>query len=242
MSIIVLLAICYRSLYSQLAHIRDLLSAIWEVWSQWYSDIAVSCHSNHTTAFSKEMLFLSVERVCLPLPKESWEQKWVMLWISAAIFVKGIKPPNLQGQFMPIMFRAESFLCDPIIASRPQFLWTIHQSSMVVPIYYITYSALTPSYSERQKYSNSQFPLLLNDENFFFFLNYGVENTHRSKDNSCSSNVIILNSIHHFVVCSFTFSHWSCSSFSFFASTSEEHINHVPENWQSMRLQLCLPK
>lgn len=44
-----------------------------------------------------------------------------MLGISAAIVVKGIKPPNLQGQFMPIMFRAESFQGDQIIASWTQF-------------------------------------------------------------------------------------------------------------------------
>lgn len=61
-------------------------------------------------------------QACLPPSEESQKQKWVMLGISAVIFVRRIKPPDLQGQFIPIMSEVERFLCSLIIASRPQFL------------------------------------------------------------------------------------------------------------------------
>lgn len=95
----------------------------------------------------------------LCLSEESWEQKWVMLGISASIFDKGITPHNLLGQFMSIMSR-DDLLCSLIIASWQQFLWTMHRFTLLVPTQYTCYSAFTAGSSKSIKTTCQNPPLV----------------------------------------------------------------------------------
>lgn len=242
--------LCSLSSLSQVfefVHIGKLLSAVWEIWSRWYSNkLSFQSHCCLLRERCCFFFFFHSGKACLCLPEESWVQKWVMLGINAAIFVKEIKPPNLQGQFMPIMSRAESFLCDLIIASRPQFF--VNNTPVYAVGAHLIHN-LFCSHSRLEwkgkKSSISPFhPLLLNEENHF--QNCGAQNTHRSNNrllcNTHSSIAIILNSIHHCVVCFVTFSLWWSSFFFFSQVPLRNTLIMFLEKWQSTRLPTVADK
>lgn len=136
-----------------------------------------------------------------------------MLGISAAILVKGFKPPNLQGQFMPIMSRAREFSvwldnCLPatvFVNNAPVYSGSAH----LIHNLFCSHSRLEWEREKKKTLSHHFIPCYWMKGAIFKIV---VQKTHTRQNyllyNSCSSIAIILNSIHHFVVCGVTLSHW----------------------------------
>lgn len=126
MTIIAVLAVCCSSL-----NLFILESFCLQFERSELSDAAVGCHSNHTAAFCKRdavflaSVFTSAWRKLRAKVGHAWDKCWYICQRNQTTKLAGT---------MPLMSRAESFLCDLIIASQPEILWTMHWSTVVVHI------------------------------------------------------------------------------------------------------------
>lgn len=148
-----------------------------------------------------------------------------MLWISASIFDKGTTPPQLLGQFMPIMSRNE-LLCSLNIASRQQFLWTMpvyaagtHTVHVILLSQLVWVKGLEPPVRIPLCYwiQRTIFKIVAKQMHTGFELLFCGIVAAQAPLNSTTLECMLPH-----------FSHWWNSSFFGCASTLMEHINHAP--------------